>query len=294
MDAIDLTLPPVSAVGSQQLSPAETASTATTAASFLPEESEAVERARATQPNWSSPLITTTGLLENRLRFDVIQQHAGNGTSTTVLDGGRGLDLIVGDNSEIQIAAPPFADRTSRSRSGDVSGFGDWPFLRLEQRFASSPESAGNYVLTGWLQIQAPTGIKALTSNAWSFTPTFAFGKGWGNFDVQGTIATVLPVSRGDTLGHPVQTNLALQYHTQLFWPELEASWTYYPDGARGGLNQIFLTAGLVIGRFVLADDLRFTFGAGYEVAIAPSYRAKPLAPAYENAWLFTSRLNFD
>src|SRR5690242_1304896 len=41
--------------------------------------------ARATQPNWSTPLITTTVLLERRLRFDLSQQRSGNGTNTTVI-----------------------------------------------------------------------------------------------------------------------------------------------------------------------------------------------------------------
>jgi hypothetical protein len=47
------------------------------------------EQVRANQPAWSSPLITTTGMLEQRFRFDASEQHAGNGADTTVLDGGR-------------------------------------------------------------------------------------------------------------------------------------------------------------------------------------------------------------
>ena len=253
--------------------------------------------ARATQPNWSSPLITTTGLLENRLRFDAQQQHAANGARTTVLDGGRGLDLIVGQTEEIQIAVPPYEIRDLRSNPsgiGAASGLGDWPFLRLEQRLASSPESSGNYVVTAWLQIQAPTGKSPFTNGAWIFSPTLAFGKGWGNIDIQGTITPALPASHSDTLGHPVQTNLAFQYHVDtVFWPEVEASWTYYPDGTRSGLNQFFLTLGLVIGRFALTNDVLFTIGGGYQFALAPAYRAKPLTPAYDRAWLLTFRLNF-
>src|SRR5271155_2064770 len=38
---------------------------------------------RASQPAWSSPLVTTTAMLEQRLRFDVEQQHSGNGVDTT-------------------------------------------------------------------------------------------------------------------------------------------------------------------------------------------------------------------
>jgi hypothetical protein len=44
---------------------------------------------RANRPAWSTPLVTTTGMLEQRFRFDLSEQHAGNGADTTVIDGGR-------------------------------------------------------------------------------------------------------------------------------------------------------------------------------------------------------------
>ncbi len=72
---------------------------------------DSVAQARATQPAWSSPLVTTTSLLEQRLRFDVSRQHAGNGADSTVLDGGKGLDLIVNQTTEIQIGAAPYSLR---------------------------------------------------------------------------------------------------------------------------------------------------------------------------------------
>lgn len=254
----------------------------------------AAESARTSQPEWSSPLVTTTGLLEQRFRFDVERQNAGNGARTTLLDGGRGLDLIVSDSNEIQIGLPPYEIRGAAPGTPGVAGFGDWPFVRIEQRLASSPGDAGNYVLTAWLQVQAPVGVSRLTSRAWTSTPTLAFGKGWGAFDVQGTVAAVLPASRAATLGHQLQTNLALQYHVlAVLWPELEANWTWYADGQRAGLNQLYLTLGLVAGRFQLTRDLKLTLGGGYQIAVAPGYRPKPLTPAYQNAWLFTSRVNF-
>ena len=63
-------------------------------------------------------MITTTGMLEQRFRFDVSEQHAGNGADTTELDGGRGLDLILSNSNEIQIAAPPLRNprHTNRQR----------------------------------------------------------------------------------------------------------------------------------------------------------------------------------
>lgn len=256
--------------------------------------------ARDTQPSWSSPLVTTTGLLQQRLRFDVVYQNSGNGTNTTVIDNGKGLDLIVTNTNEIQFAVPPYLMRTAGISKGKyigpITGWGDWPFMRFEQRLASSPESDGNYVLTAFLQVQAPTGIQPLTNNAWTYLPTLAFGKGWGPFVIQSTVGGVIPASHSSTLGHQIQTNVAFQYHVLgLLWPQLEVNWTYYPDGQRGGLNQVYLTPGLVVGRFSLSTQryLKFTFGLGYQVAVSPPFRASPLTPAYNNAFLFVTRLNF-
>ncbi len=249
---------------------------------------------RANQPAWSSPLVTTTGMLEQRFRFDIDDQQAGNGTNTAVLDGGKGVDLIVSNSNEIQIAPPPYDFRGSPTGNGALSGLGDWAFVRVKQQLASSPASGGNYFVTVWLQVQAPTGIPQLTSAAWSFLPTFAFGKGWGDFDIQATVGGVLPASNVATLGDQIQTNVAFQYHLmKVFWPELEVNWIYYVDGQRGGLNQIFLTPGLVLGRFQMAEGILFTTGLGYQIAVAPNYRPSPQTPAYSNAWVFTSRFNF-
>ena len=294
-DERDWALPQVSVPGPPAPAGVVTApSNLDDASRFLSAWAAMAKQARATQPTWSSPLVTTTGLLEQRLRFDLSGQHAGNGADTTVVDGGKGLDLIVSDSNEIQIAAPPYDIRTTPTGNGAFSGFADWAFLRVEQRLASSPESGGNYVVTAWLQVQAPTGIAPLTSNAWTYLPTMAFGKGWGDFDIQATVGGVLPASHVATLGDQIQTNVAFQYHLlNVLWPQIEVNWTYYADGQRGGLNQVFLTPGLVIGRFRLADDLLFTFGAGYQFAVSPDYRPNPLTPAYNHAWLFTSRFNF-
>jgi hypothetical protein len=249
---------------------------------------------RANQPAWSSPLITTTGMLEQRFRFDLSEQHAGNGANTTVIDGGRGLDLIVSNSNEVQIAAPPYDIRTTPTGKGSLSGFGDWAFLRVKQQLASAPASRGDYFVTVWLQVQAPKGIAPLTSNSWTYLPTLAFGKGWGDFDIQATVGGVLPSSNVAKLGDQIQTNVALQYHLlKALWPEFEVNWTYYVDGQRGGLNQVFLTPGLVIGRFKLTDGILFTTGVGYQIAVSPNFRPSPLTPAYSNAWVFTSRFNF-
>lgn len=252
------------------------------------------DAARASQPQWSSPLATTTGLMEQRLRLDFNQQHSGNGADTTLLDGGKGLDLIVSPTNEIQIALPPYELRSATATSKALAGYGDWTFLRMEQRLFSASKDDGDYVVTAWLAIQAPTGIKSLTSTAWSLQPTLAFGKGWGDFDVQGTIGAVLPASNVHVLGQQIQSNTAFQYHLDtVLWPEVEVNWTWYPDGQRAGLNQVYLTPGLVVGQFDIGHGLKFTTGLGYQIAVAPGYRAKPLTPAYANDLIVTTRMNF-
>ena len=296
-DAFDLTVPPAAPA------PQQTADTAATPAppvetggidAYFAEWSQRVAYARATQPSWSSPVVTTTGLLEQRVRFDVDQQNGRGGQQTTVYDGGKGLDLIVSDTNEIQVAAAPYDVRTTPNGKNQYAGFGDWPFLRVEQRLASSPASGGNYVLTGWVSFQAPAGIEQITANTWEFTPTLAFGKGFGDFDVQGTVGLVVPASYVDVVGHQLQGNIAFQYHVlRVLWPEVELNWTHYIDGARGGRNVLYVTPGLVVGRIALTDTLKLTLGVAYQTAVTRIYATKPATPSYQNALLVTSRLNF-
>ena len=269
-------------------------SNANAVSDFFADWQALVAQVRANQPTWATPLITTTGLLLHRYRFDLAEQHVGNGNQTTVLDGGKGLDLIVSDRTEIQIAMPPYDIRNTPTGQGVFSGFADWGFFRVKQQLASSPSSADDYLVSVLLQAQAPTGTPQLTSNAWTFLPTLAFGKGWGDFNVQGSVTGVLPASNVSTLGDQIQTNVAFQYRLmKVLWPELEVSWTYWIAGQRDGLNQVFLTPNLIIGRLPLADNLSLTVGFGYQFAVAPSYRPNPLTPSYGNAWVFTTRINF-
>jgi hypothetical protein len=232
--------------------------------------------------------------LENRLRFDVVWLHSGS-MGTTLLDGGKGLDLIVGRTTEVQIAVPPYIMRRSPADANKITGFGDWPFFRIEERLASSPQNEKNYVITAFLQVQAPTGSQKLSNDVWVFSPMLGFGKGWRNFDIQGTITAGIPATTVMKTGRQLQTNLAVQYRFwDILWPEVEASWTYFPDGTRAGLHQLFLTFGLVIGRVTVTEDLRVTVGAGYQFTITPRYREHPFTPAFDRGWLLSTRFNFE
>ena len=255
-----------------------------------------VDAARASQPNWSSPIVTTTSTLEERVRFDTQYQEAGNGTKTWNLDGGKGVDLIVGEATEFQIAAIPYYIRNSDQKfnKGALSGFADWPVFRVKERLLSSPSDQGDYVIAAWLQVQDAAGIKPLTSNALTLSPTIGLGKGWGRLVIQGTIGATIPTAREDKLGTQVSNNMAIQYHIgQYFWPQIESNMTCWIDGQRGGKTQLYLTPGLVIGRFKLNTHLRFTAGLGYQVAVSPHYQYSPLLPAYNKAWILSTRFGF-
>lgn len=253
-----------------------------------------VASARGAQPGWSSPVVTTTALLEQRARFDTSFQRAGNGANTISVDGGKGLDLIVGDTEEVQIASDPYVIRTNRNGRGQLAGFNDWPFIRFKQRLASSPEAEDDYVVSAWLQLQAPTGIKALSTRAGTLLPTIGFGKGFGPFVVQATFGAAIPTAYETTVGTTLVGNAALQFHLlRYLWPQIEANWTKYLDGRRGGKDQVFLTPGLVVGRLQLGSGLGFTIGAGYQTAVAPKFKASPLLPSYDHAWVVTTRLSF-
>jgi hypothetical protein len=56
--------------------------------------------------------------------------------------------------------------------------------------------------------------------------------------------------------------------------------------GTRAGLNQVFLTPGIVFGRFPIHDRIGLTFGAGYQVAVTHE-------PIYNHAVILTARMPF-
>lgn len=281
------------AAGASIIGVAPSGSLAASDESYLANWSSRVREARDSQPGWSSPLVTTTALLEQRFRFDTAFQHSGNGADTISLDGGKGLDLIVGSAEEVQIGAPPYLFRDAPSGEGRLAGLGDWPFLRFKERFASRPEGAGNYALSAWLQVQAPVGATRLTSHAWTFLPTLGFGKGWGHFDIQGTVGALVPTAYESRVGTQLLSNLAFQYQVGLLWPQIEVNWTYFPDGPRSGKNQVFLTPGLVVGKIPIVKPVKLTLGVGYQSAVTPNFRASPLTPAYNHAWIVSSRVSF-
>jgi hypothetical protein len=260
---------------------------------FMAHWFERVDEAKASQPQWMTPIATVTPRLEQEFRYDQYWIHRGTGADLTTIDSGKGLELIPTTTTEVLINLPPYDELSHTAKP--VSGFGDWPFLTIKQRFISANAQHGDYIVSGFLGFQAPIGAPAFTNNAWVITPTLAAGKGWGNLDVQATVGVPIPLADEKTIGVSIVTNVALQYHLGRFlWPEIEANWTYWTGGLRQGKDQVFITPALILGRFPLVGRSKFIVGAGYQFAVSPQMTTTPvLTPIYRQSWILTARTTF-
>jgi hypothetical protein len=253
-----------------------------------------VNEAQDSQPHWMTPLVTVTPRLEEEVRYDQYWEHRGNGSDLTIFDSGKGLELIPTETNELLINPPAYQEKTNVAHP--VSGELDDQFLVVKQRLVSANEESGNYIVTAFLGVTAPSGSSAFTNHTWIVTPTIAVGKGWGDFDIQATTGVALPFRNQSTLGTSIATNIAFQYHLwQYFWPEFEVNHTYWVDGnERGGKNQVLLTPGLILGRFVIHDRIKVIVGGGYQFAVSPKYvDTSEQTPAYNHSAILTARLTF-
>ncbi|HTZ72131.1 MAG TPA: hypothetical protein VMB71_15855 [Acetobacteraceae bacterium] len=284
---------PALAFGQAPLTPAPTPGSAPEAnvSDYFDSWFQRVDEAQASQPHWMTPLVTVTPRLEEEVRVDVFYERLGNGNTLDSFGNGKGLEFIPTTTNEVILNAPTYIDRWGSKRA---VGFGDWPFILVKQRLFSANEANGNYIVSAFLGLQAPIGNAHFTNNAWIVTPTIAAGKGWGDFDVQATESVAIPTAYEKTIGTSFATNVAFQYHLlDVFWPEVEVNWTDWADGERGGKNQVFITPGIILGRFHLGGRLKAIFGVGYQVAVAPKLEKEPITPTYDESWVFTARLAF-
>jgi hypothetical protein len=244
-----------------------------------------IDRMRAEEPGWLPPLITTTPRLSNGLRYDQYDEWQ---PKDRTLDnfGGKGLQAIVYDNTEIDLYTPPYEVRRGAGAGVNAEGVGDWTFFTLKYRFLTEPDDHGDYVLSGIIQTIAPSGISAFTNKAYMINPSIAFGKGWGAFDIQGNLGEAFPLQNTGSLGNATTANLVGQWRIGSYlWPELEFNYSYWPNGEKAGKNQLFITPAIQIGRVRLQGRLALQLGVGYQYALSP------LAPSYDRAWVFSTRL---
>lgn len=225
---------------------------------------QTASRADAEQPHWIAPLFTVTPRLLEQFRFDVAQQTK-SGFTTTNYGGGKGLEIIPTERTEIIVSTLPYL---VHSKPGVQDGIGDMSFL-LKYRITAGNEEQGNYILTLFLGASAPTGSYSNGASSVVATPTLAAGKGWDNFDFQTTFGVAIPTEHIGKLGTPLAHNIAFQYRVfGKFWPELEVNSTFWVNGAQAGEKQVFLSPGLIVGKLHLWKRLGFTVGSGIQIPV--------------------------
>ena len=224
-----------------------------------------VDETQAEQPHWITPVATTTPRLEEEFRYDILWQRSNAGVTSENYGGGKGIELIPARRVEVILVAPPAY--IVHNNPAAVDGLGDWGFL-VKYRIASANEEHGNYILTAFFQTTLPTGQHKNGARDAIITPTIAYGKGAGKFDVQGTFGVSFPTGREAEIGHTYSWNNALQWHLgRKFWPEVEVNYAHFQDGPNTGKTQVFLTPGLVIGKLHIWKRWGLTFGGGFQIA---------------------------
>ncbi len=242
-----------------------------------------VTKTQSMQPHWITPVVLVTPRLEQEFRADFVRQLLPNNAHTWNYDNGKGLELIPQSHIELLINAPPYI---RHSPNPATNGVGDVSFV-MKYRILSANEEKGNYILTAFFGGNVTTGTYKNGARSSTLTPTLAGGKGWGRFDLESTLGGTLPVDSTATVGRSIVWNAVAQEHlSRYLWPELEANSTFYKGGDNDGKKQVFLTPGLVAGRFPLHNRVGLTVGAGMQIA-ATRYHS------YNHALIFTARLPF-
>jgi hypothetical protein len=240
------------------------------------------QRAKEAQPDWLSPLATTSGRIKDEFRYDVWRQSTPAGGRLSTFGGARGLELIVAPRVQLLLGIPPYV---SHSAASPPDGFGDLP-LMMKLRLASANASDGDYLVTVLLSATAPTVSGPNGAGLAVLTPTMAFGKGWGRFDVQSTLGENLPTGDTQRLGRQFLWNTTFQYRCRWkLWPELEANSTFFQDGKDAGETQTFLTPGLGFGRVRAVGPLRFSMAGGVQIAVTRFH-------TYDHRWMLSVRFS--
>ncbi|HEV2488763.1 MAG TPA: hypothetical protein VGT03_03060 [Candidatus Acidoferrales bacterium] len=223
-----------------------------------------VTKTQAEQPHWITPLATVTPRLEEEVRFDVDWLTNNAGVTTENYDGGKGLELIPFEHVEVLINLPPYL---VHNNPAVPDGFGDFSF-NIKYRLLSANEEHGNYILTAFIGASLPTGSHTNGAPDAIVTPTIAYGKGFKQFDAQGTFAIGLPTGDTNLIGRTYSWNNTFQYHVfKKLWPEVELNSAFFQQGKNDGKKQMFVTPGMVIGRLHLWGRVGLTFGGGAQIA---------------------------
>ena len=242
-----------------------------------------VDQARASQPHFVSPLVTNHVLLVQQFRYDMSwQQDPTGGTVTSNYGASRGLEVIPTTRLEVGLFPPSYLVHQSKT----PNGFTDFSW-QVKFRAFSATEHKGDYFVGFFLGGSFPTGTPPNGLAHTVLSPTFAAAKGLGPVDIQSTIGANLPTSGTNTLGRAIVFNTAIDYRIKgKIWPMIEQNSTFWSGGTLDAKKQVFLTPGLVLGSFPLAERLHLTIGGGMQIAATQFHQ-------YNHRWILSVRFPF-
>jgi len=242
-----------------------------------------VDEVRASQPHFVSPIVTTHVMLVQQFRYDMSwQQDPAGGTSTSNYGASRGLEIIPASRLEVGIFPPNYLAHQSSA----PDGFGDLLF-QVKFRAFSATEGRGDYFVGFFFGGSVPTGTPPNGIGHTILSPTLAAAKGFGHWDIQTTFGANLPASGTSLLGRAIIFNTAVNYKIKnRIWPMLEQNSAFWLGGALDGKKQVFLTPGLVLGPFNVAERLHFAIGTGVQIAATEFHQ-------YNHRWILSLRFPF-
>ncbi|NNM82079.1 MAG: hypothetical protein HKL98_05700 [Burkholderiales bacterium] len=242
----------------------------------------------ANQPHWASMLgVPSTGLTQG-FRYHFSTQRLVNGTFVRNFGSNKGLELIVGENAQIQVGVPAYVER---ERPGSISsGWSDESML-AKFRIASANEEEGNYVANFSLGLSLPTGSPGFSTKNTVFTPTLAAGKGWGThesgFDIQSLVSLGVADRNNAVTGLPFIWNTGVQAHvSRHIWPEIEVAYTHWNRGWYSGRSQMVVTYGIAYERRI-AQGKSITIGAGYQEPRGTAFST------FTRGWISMAKFSF-
>jgi hypothetical protein len=242
-----------------------------------------VDEARASQPHFVSPIVTTHVMLVQQYRYDMSwQQDPSGSTVTSNYGASRGLEII--PTTRLEVGIFPSGYFVHQSKTPD--GFGDLSW-QVKFRAFSATEGKGDYFVGLFLGGSFPTGTPPNGLGHSVLTPTLAAAKGLGAWDIQTTIGANLPTTGANLLGRAIVFNTAVDYRIKgKIWPMIEQNSIFWAGGTLDGKNEVFLTPGLVVGSFPLAERLHLSVGGGVQIAATHFHQ-------YNHRWILSVRLPF-
>jgi hypothetical protein len=242
-----------------------------------------VDEARASQPHFVSPIVTTHVMLVQQYRYDMSwQQDPTGGTVTSNYGASRGLEIIPATRLEVGIFPPSYLAH----QSSVPDGFSDLSFLVKFRAFAAT-EGRGDYFVGFFFGGSLPTGSPPNGIGHAILSPTLAAAKGIGRWDIQTTLGANLPTSGANLLGRAIVFNTEVDYKIKgWIWPMLEQNSEFWSGGTLDGKKQVFVTPGLVLGSFPVAERLHFAIGAGVQIAVTEFHQ-------YNHRWILSLRFPF-